>query len=56
MQIKTITLELSAVSLGALFFSGCLGTSFFSSLDNAQVYYPSMILKAVLVLQGLKEQ
>ncbi|MCC2987610.1 hypothetical protein LKX21_05050, partial [Campylobacter jejuni] len=27
------TLVLSAVSLGVLFFSGCLGTSFFSSLD-----------------------
>ncbi|HIC3755832.1 TPA: septal ring lytic transglycosylase RlpA family protein [Campylobacter jejuni] len=54
MQIKTITLKLSAVSLGALFFSGCLGTSFFSSLDNAQVYYPSNDFKSSPSSSGTK--
>lgn len=56
MQIKTITLKLSAVSLGALFFSGCLGTSFFLAWIMLKCIILQTILKAVLVLQGLKER
>lgn len=55
MQIKTITLKLSAVSLGALFFSGCLGTSFLAWIMLKCIILQT-ILKAVLVLQGLKER
>ncbi|WP_251822368.1 septal ring lytic transglycosylase RlpA family protein, partial [Campylobacter jejuni] len=40
-------LNLSADSLGSLFFSGCLGTSFFSSSVYAYVNYPSNDFKII---------
>ncbi|MDX2323035.1 septal ring lytic transglycosylase RlpA family protein [Campylobacter hepaticus] len=46
MQRKIIMLKLLAVSLTGLIFSGCLSTSFFSSMDNATIYYPSNDFKS----------
>ena len=53
MQIK-LMLKLSLASLALLFFNGCFGTSFFSNMGNANVYYPSNDFKSSPSSSGTK--